>query len=209
MEQFRLKRILSKYEYFIDEFNENKYLFESYSNAFNKEFKLKKDEPENIETGENIENIETGETGETGETDETGETGETDEIDEIDETDETGKTDETGEKDEPVKNIFLKNIYHKLSLVTHPDKGGSQEIFKTVNDHYTNSNTLGLISMAHKYNIPTLEFLSSYTEDDFDKDITLISEKSARIKSSLAWVWQSADLAKRQELQNRFGFKHL
>ena len=191
MEQFRLKRILSKYEYFIDEFNENKYLFESYSNAFNKEFKLKKDEPEKVETGENIE---------------TGETGETDEIDE---TDETGKTDETGEKDEPVKNIFLKNIYHKLSLVTHPDKGGSQEIFKIVNDHYTNSNTLGLISMAHKYNIPTLEFLSSYTEDDFDKDITLISEKSARIKSSLAWVWQSADLAKRQELQNRFGFKHL
>ena len=197
MEQFRLKRILSKYEYFIDEFNENKYLFESYSNAFNKEFKLKKDEPEKVEKGENIE---TGESGETGETGETGESGETVE---------SGEYGESGENIEPVKNIFLKNIYHKLSLVTHPDKGGSQEIFKTVNDHYTNSNTLGLISMAHKYNIPTLEFLSSYTEDDFDKDITLISEKSARIKSSLAWVWQSADSAKRLELQNRFGFKQM
>ena len=40
MESFRLKKMLSKYSYYLDDFNETEYLFKEYSSTFNKEFNI-------------------------------------------------------------------------------------------------------------------------------------------------------------------------
>ena len=40
MESLRLKRMISKYSYCIDEFNETEFLFKEYSSNFNKEFNI-------------------------------------------------------------------------------------------------------------------------------------------------------------------------
>ena len=184
MELLRLKRMLSKYSYYRDEFNETEYLFKEYSNEFNTSFgrlnepktkpepETSKPEPETFENENEI--------------------------------------NETNETELKTKNETIVKLYRKLSLITHPDKkGGSVEIFNQVNSEYSKGNTIGLLLLAQEHKLNLLDFSKDYSEVDFENDLKLLADSSARIKSSLAWVWQSADSAKRQELQTRFGFKKL
>ena len=163
MELLRLKKMLSKYSYFKDEFNETEFLFKEYSNSFNNSFGIAvipKVLPEVLP-----------------------------------------------EVLHEPKSDFVNKLYRKLSLLTHPDKkGGSAEIFNQVHTEYIKGNTIGLLLLAHSYNLEILDYFEYYSETDFNNDIKMLSDSSARIKSSLAWVWQSADLVKRQELRTRFGF---
>ena len=163
MELLRLKKMLSKYSYFKDEFNETEFLFKEYSNSFNNSFGI-------AVIPEVLPEV----------------------LHEV--------------LPEP-KSDFVNKLYRKLSLLTHPDKkGGSAEIFNQVHTEYIKGNTIGLLLLAHSYNLEILDYFEYYSETDFNNDIKMLSDSSARIKSSLAWVWQSADLVKRQELRTRFGF---
>ena len=196
MELLRLKRMLSKYSYYRDEFNETEYLFKEYSNEFNTSFG-RLNEPETDKPNHETE-PETSKT--KPETFETNETSETD-----------PETNET--ETEPkitLKSETIVKLYRKLSLITHPDKkGGSVEIFNQVNSEYSKGNTIGLLLLAQEHKLDLLDFSKDYSEADFENNLKVLADSSARIKSSLAWVWQSADSAKRQELQTRFGFKKL
>ena len=186
MELLRLKRMLSKYSYYRDEFNETEYLFKEYSTKFNTSFlPIQKPETNEPEINEIIPETQTTES--------------------ISETTEPETIPET-----EIKSDLINKMYRKLSLITHPDKkGGSVEIFNQVNSEYSKGNTIGLLLLAQEHKLDLLDFSKDYSEADFENNLKVLADSSARIKSSLAWVWQSADSAKRQELQTRFGFKKL
>ena len=179
MELLRLKKMLSKYSYFKDEFNETEFLFKEYSNSFNNSFGIAvipKVLPEVLP--EVLHEV----------------------LHEV-------LPEVLHEVLPEPKSDFVNKLYRKLSLLTHPDKkGGSAEIFNQVHTEYIKGNTIGLLLLAHSYNLEILDYFEYYSETDFNNDIKMLSDSSARIKSSLAWVWQSADLVKRQELRTRFGF---
>ena len=163
MESLRLKRMISKYSYCIDEFNETEFLFKEYSSNFNKEFNIPV--PEQVIT-EQSEEMET-------------------------------KVEN--------KSDLVNKLYRKLARITHPDKGGSMEVFQLVNLEYSNGNVLGLLVLANKFGVSVPD-LSTYTESDFNVDIQVLSDRTSRIKSSLAWAWQEADPERKKELQQRFNF---
>ena len=178
MELLRLKRMLSKYSYYQDEFNETDFLFKEYSNAFNKEFGIIPI-PAPVPTGPIP--------------------GSEPEFE--------LESEPEPEPVSLQKSDLVSKLYRKLSLVTHPDKrGGSAEIFNQVSTEYSKGNTLGLLLLAHSHHIEVLEYLEYYSECDFENDLKVLSDESSNIKSKLAWVWQSADSVKRMELQKRFGF---
>ena len=167
MELLKIKKMLSKYSYYRDEFNETEFLFKEYSYNFNKEFNILPDpDPDSDPDFDFYSN--------------------------------------PNLKEEIVKKSNLK-LYRKLSLLTHPDKkGGSAEIFNQVHLEYIKGNTLGLLLLAQEYHLE-INYLE-YSESDFESSLTVLADSSAKIKSSLAWVWQSADSVKRQELRERFKF---
>ena len=178
MELLRLKRMLSKYLYYRDEFNETEYLFKEYSTKFNTSF-LPIQKPETKpKTDESISET-------------------------------TESISETIPETE-IKSDLINKMYRKLSLITHPDKkGGSVEIFNQVHSEYSKGNTIGLLLLAQEHNLDIkdiLDYSKNYSETEFENDLKILADSSARIKSSLAWVWQSADSVKREELRQRFNF---
>ena len=186
MELLRLKRMLSKYSYYRDEFNETEYLFKEYSTKFNTSFlPIQKPETNEPEINEIIPETQTTES--------------------ISETTEPETIPET-----EIKSDLINKMYRKLSLITHPDKkGGSVEIFNQVHSEYSKGNTIGLLLLAQEHNLDIkdiLDYSKNYSETEFENDIKVLADSTARIKSSLAWVWQSADSVKREELRQRFNF---
>ena len=177
MELLKIKKMLSKYSYYRDEFNETEFLFKEYSNSFNKEFNILPDfvpVPVPVPVSDSVPDF----------------------------VPDSVPVAELKEEIEKKSNLKL---YRKLSLLTHPDKkGGSAEIFNQVHLEYTKGNTLGLLLLAQEYHLE-INYLE-YSESDFESSLTVLAESSAKIKSSLAWVWQSADSVKRQELRERFKF---
>lgn len=85
----------------------------------------------------------------------------------------------------------LKKLYKKLASYTHPDKGGSNELFQKVNNSYESNNLMDLLNMAGLYEL-------DYDVDDTDesileKNLKEIEIEINRMKSTLAWAWGRGD----------------
>jgi hypothetical protein len=85
----------------------------------------------------------------------------------------------------------LKKLYKKLASYTHPDKGGSNELFQKVNKSYESNNLMDLLNMAGLYEL-------DYDVDDSDesileKNLHEIEIEINRMKSTLAWAWGRGD----------------
>lgn len=85
----------------------------------------------------------------------------------------------------------LKKLYKKLASYTHPDKGGSNELFQKVNNSYESNNLMDLLNMAGLYEL-------DYDVDDSDesileKNLHEIEIEINRMKSTLAWAWGRGD----------------
>ena len=181
MELLKIKKMLSKYSYYRDEFNETEFLFKEYSNSFNKEFNILPDFVP-VADSDSVPDFVP-----------------------VADSDSVPDSVPVAELKEEIEKKSNLKLYRKLSLLTHPDKkGGSAEIFNQVHLEYTKGNTLGLLLLAQEYHLE-INYLE-YSESDFESSLTVLAESSAKIKSSLAWVWQSADSVKRQELRERFKF---
>lgn len=95
---------------------------------------------------------------------------------------------------------FVRKLYHKLAVVLHPDKtGGSTAAFLAVEEAYREQNPLKLLMIAHDAHIPMNGLYTQ--EDDVSGSITLIKNKIAKIRASVAWAWYDAAEADRPQLR--------
>lgn len=79
----------------------------------------------------------------------------------------------------------IKKLYRKLAPKVHPDKGGDQEEFNDVKEHYEDKDLLGLLNYASKYDIEV-----DIDEDDselMEQSCSKISGKIKFLKNSIIW----------------------
>jgi len=85
----------------------------------------------------------------------------------------------------------LKRLYKKLASYTHPDKGGSNELFQKVNNSYESNNLMVLLTMAGLYE---LDYDVDETDESIlEKNLKEIEIEINRMKSTLAWSWGRGD----------------
>ena len=95
----------------------------------------------------------------------------------------------------------LKKLYKKLAIKSHPDRGGSDELFQEVNDAYTENNLMWLLRKAGEYEI-------EYQVDNSDEKILSnnlneIESEIDRMKGTLAWAWGTGDVNERKFVVSR------
>lgn len=85
----------------------------------------------------------------------------------------------------------LKKLYKKLASFTHPDKGGSNDLFQKVNNSYESNNLMDLLTMAGLYE---LDYdVDNSDESILEKNLKEIEIEINRMKSTLAWAWGRGD----------------
>ena len=103
----------------------------------------------------------------------------------------------------------VKKLYKKLAAHAHPDRGGSNDLFQTVNKAYESNNLMTLLNMAGEYGL-------EYEVDDSDekvlrKNLNEIEKEIERKRSTLAWAWGSGDINTRKyvvlEVERQTGWK--
>lgn len=92
----------------------------------------------------------------------------------------------------------VKKLYKKLAIKSHPDRGGSDELFQEVNDAYTENNLMWLLRKAGEYEID-YEVDESDTEV-LESNLNLISNEISRMKGTLAWLWGTGNLNDRKHV---------
>ena len=95
-----------------------------------------------------------------------------------------------------------KNLYKKLSKITHPDKGGDEKEFKYLNLLYQNEDILGMYIKAEELNIEIEEQDIENLEEVFHKNCALLEEKIDQHKSTAAWRWCTVDEKMKGALAN-------
>jgi hypothetical protein len=86
----------------------------------------------------------------------------------------------------------LKKLYKKLSIITHPDKGGDEEDFLALGKYYEDGNLMELIKIAEKYNIEYK--IEKDDEEVLETSAKKIEDEIYRMKDTLAWNWVNGDL---------------
>ena len=96
-------------------------------------------------------------------------------------------------------NESISKLYKKLSLKTHPDKGGDPLLFIKVQNAYKDNDILYLISIAEDYNI---EF--EITDDILlviEQNIEKITKKIYDLQHQVSWLWNTADEETKQKFK--------
>ena len=97
------------------------------------------------------------------------------------------------EKIEELKNRpeKLKKLYKKLAAHTHPDRGGSNDLFQTVNKSYEENDLMTLLNIAGEYE---LEYdIDTSDEKILEKNLRDLENEIERKRNTLAWAWGSGD----------------
>lgn len=83
----------------------------------------------------------------------------------------------------------IKKLYKKLSIKTHPDKGGNVEEFQRISRAYSEGNLVELLYFAGEYE---LDFEVNPTDEEIIKENLLTMEKKLdTLRSTLIWVWNT------------------
>jgi len=97
------------------------------------------------------------------------------------------------EKVEELKNRpeKLKKLYKKLAAYTHPDRGGSNDLFQKVNKSYESNDLMTLLNLAGEYE---LEYdIDNSDEKILEKNLRELEKEIERKKNTLAWAWGTGD----------------
>lgn len=101
----------------------------------------------------------------------------------------------------------VKKLYKKLSIKTHPDKGGNKEDFQKISRAYKTNNVFELIYFAGEYDID-IE-ITPVEERIVEENIHNMEHEINHIKSTLAWAWAVGDNNSKkqiiQQIQNMTG----
>ena len=92
----------------------------------------------------------------------------------------------------------VKKLYKKLAVKSHPDRGGSDDLFQEVNDAYANNNLMWLLMKAGEYDI---EYdVDSSDESTLTSNLDTIESEIRRMKSTLAWLWGTGGVNDRKHV---------
>ena len=95
----------------------------------------------------------------------------------------------------------VKKLYKKLAIKSHPDRGGSDELFQEVNDAYTENNLIWLLMKAGEYGI---EYeVDTSDEKVLSTNLDEISYEIDRMKGTLAWLWGTGSVKDRKYVVSR------
>lgn len=212
LQKLKLKRYCSEYEYLENEYNETKFLFEIYNKKFLEDnFKESNiTEPVDEENKEEIKETVEESINEKVQESINKEVKEsiTEDID--DDCTNQRKFNicdivENNMKDkDKVDTSDIKKLYKKLSLKTHPDKGGNKDIFKEVALAFKDNDLLKLILLSLKYDIDINDI--EISTDSLEKSILNIKEKINNFKRTLAWNWATGTDEQRESYRKFFNF---
>ena len=193
MLESKVKKFIYKGQYLDVELNETNELYEIYNDMFKKDFfaELAYLRKRSEKLNKEINKTDTDESNDEQNIDSKQE-------DELDEQEEI-------KDDDKVENKFIKNLYRKITIKTHPDKTNDtdlHEIFKQADVAYKEENLLDLLIIAIQLRI-------KYPKMDFDisqklqKDIKAKENKIEDIKSTVAWNWgnKSDDPEEKEKLK--------
>lgn len=168
------KKWIYKYKYLLAEQDEIEEKFSEYAAEFNKVWKDKRT-PENphVEKKSNINW----------------------DIENVEE--DNNDDEEIKPKKEPKKG---RELYKKISKEVHPDKGGSEEDFKKINELYSEENILGMYLKAEELGVKLDKSDLENIEETFDKSCATLSEKNLLKSQTLAWVWATCPSENKEAL---------
>ena len=199
MLESKIKKFIYKGQYLDVELNETNELYEIYNDMFKKDFFAelaylrKRSEKLNKEMNKT-------------DLDENNDEPIDDELkEEPDDQEELEEPEDNDEIDMNIEIKFMKNLYRKITIKTHPDKTNDtdlHEIFKQADIAYKEENLLDLLIIAIQLRI-------KYPKMDFDisqklqKDIKAKENKIEDIKSTVAWNWgnKSDDPEEKEKLK--------
>ena len=92
----------------------------------------------------------------------------------------------------------VRKLYKKLSIKTHPDKGGDKEDFQRVSRAYKSNNIFELLYFAGEYDVD-IE-ITPVEERIVETNIKDMEHEINHIKSTLAWAWAVGDNNSRKNI---------
>jgi hypothetical protein len=111
--------------------------------------------------------------------------------------------DETEEEEKEVNKKDLKQLYRRISKMTHPDKTSSsylESIFKQSSEDYRQNKIGSLFSTAVKLNIEVSDLSIEHILDEMELEITTYEEAIENFKSSAVWKWANAQTDEEREV---------
>ena len=96
------------------------------------------------------------------------------------------------------KDPKLKKLYKKLSTYIHPDKGGSDEDFSVLKNHYDKNNLFGLINLANQYQIEVP--LEDSDKKLAESTILNLQKRIENHRNTLAWHYCTGNKAKKNQV---------
>ena len=196
MDKYKLKRLISKYNYLDLYLQEIKYKYNIYNDTFLKEYyeinppETKEDIKEEDIKEEDIKEEDIKENKEEDKEDIKEEDKQDDKEDKED--DGYEKHDIEDEIIDPLIKDAINKLYRKISLRVHPDKpNGDKETFIKALESYNSNNILDLIILADLYNIDYVlnDTIFSYIENKIDT----IDQKINELQHHVCWLWCNAD----------------
>ncbi len=85
-----------------------------------------------------------------------------------------------------------KDLYKELAKEFHPDKGGTNDDFKDLNELYQDENVLGMYVKAEELGLDIEVLDEEELEETFEKTCNSLQEKINNYKSTAAWRWGTA-----------------
>lgn len=81
----------------------------------------------------------------------------------------------------------IKKLYKKLSIKTHPDKGGDKEHFQKISRAYKSNNLFELLYYAGNYDVEV--DITPTDERVIEENISVMENEITHMKSTLIWAW--------------------
>tara|TARA_B110000977_G_C10774182_1_gene375898 strand:- start:51 stop:593 length:543 start_codon:yes stop_codon:yes gene_type:complete len=89
-----------------------------------------------------------------------------------------------------------KDLYKELAKEFHPDKGGTDDDFKDLNELYQDENVLGMYVKAEELGLDIEVLDEEELEETFEKTCNSLQEKINHYQTTAAWKW---GIAKQEE----------
>jgi chaperonin cofactor prefoldin len=183
--ELKLKKYLSQYDYLTSELTEAKYLFEDYNKTFLQECY-------GINPGDKSSK---------------GESGTECVPEQVDESSSEENMEASVESvPEEIEKVDerLKRLYKKLSLKTHPDKGGDRRIFEELKEAYDAKDAVKLLLLSNTLGVVDNGYTSEETIEMLEGQIQEMQGKIDHYKRTLAWNWASASESDKEKWRNEF-----
>lgn len=110
------------------------------------------------------------------------------------------------------KSRTMRNLYRRISKITHPDKVDSEFLtscFKKASTAYSENDVGGLFAIAATLNIDVSDIDASEITRELEDSIASKMMNTMMMKSSLAWMWANAETEEEKDKVRELVAKHV